>query len=74
MYRIQYQSELTEYPLSKWRLFELLGHSGGYEVTIYGPSGKAVRGILSAVQREDGSGSSFNITLSGQYYYCHTID
>lgn len=44
--------------MTKFTLFSLLATDRSQVVTISG-----VRGILSAVQREDGSGSSFNVTL-----------
>lgn len=43
---------------SKWELFSLLSKCGTANVTING-----VAGILSSVEREDASGSKFNVRL-----------
>ncbi len=49
---------VSEDAMTKYQLFALLAVHGTPTVTI-----KGVTGVLSAVMREDGSGSSFMVTL-----------
>jgi len=59
--------------MTKYTLFTLLATSEAKEVTING-----ISGYLSAIQREDGSGSSFNVTLNTskgkQTVHVRTVD
>lgn len=61
--------------MTKCQLFQALGGRGdASKVTI-----KGVSGWISSVQREDGSGSSFNVTLyinitTSKTVYVRTID
>jgi hypothetical protein len=45
--------------VSKWQLFGLLAEPGNRVVALNG-----VRGIVQAIEREDGSGHCFNVRLS----------
>jgi hypothetical protein len=64
-------------PMTKFQLFQALtgrAIKGGSTISING-----VACILSSIQREDGSGNSFNLTVYGpdnQKYtcYCRTVD
>jgi hypothetical protein len=67
--------------MTKFQLFMALTTKGA--ATISFPDHFGVTGILQSVQREDGSGSSFNVTIlrvtpSGrnvrETYYVRTID
>lgn len=52
--------------MGKWRLFEALAAGCNHQTEIFGTIAGAklrVRGILQAVEREDGSGSSFNVRM-----------
>ena len=44
--------------MTKFQLFRLLSQSGGHLTTVNG-----VTGILCCVEREDGSGRSFNVKM-----------
>jgi hypothetical protein len=51
--------------ISKWQLFGMLAADRNAEpVEIFDSNGRPHSGLLSSVQREDGSGCSFNVTLS----------
>lgn len=60
---------------TKFQLFSLLGSKNTPVVTING-----VTGVLNSIQREDGSGSSFNVrlvcttTAQSKMVYVRTID
>ncbi len=49
--------------MTKLQLAGLLFYNGVVEVGITDSSGTTHNGILTKVQREDGSGSSFNVTM-----------
>jgi hypothetical protein len=62
--------------MTKWQLFSAMGKRGmDAKITING-----ITGVISTIQREDGSGSSFNVTLHAQNgsetktVYVRTID
>lgn len=51
--------------MSKWQLFNLLAERMPEQPhSFYGSDGLVYRGWLQSIQREDGSGSSFNVTVA----------
>jgi hypothetical protein len=52
--------------MTKWQLFNLLSQVCPMPGYFVASDGKQYLGILQSVQREDGSGSSFNITIANQ--------
>lgn len=50
--------------LTKWQLLSLLTTCRGAATVLIDSHGARHSGILQSVQREDGSGRSFNVTLS----------
>jgi hypothetical protein len=59
--------------MTKYTLFSLLAASNAEPVTING-----IKGYVSAIQREDGSGRCFNVTLNTskgkQTVFVRTVD
>lgn len=51
-------------PATKLYLFAYLALDGSYEVELVDSQGKHHLGTVQSIQREDGSGSSFNVTMS----------
>lgn len=49
--------------MSKFRLFSLLGSRQDYPVCFLDSKKIAHMGYLQSVQKEDGSGNSFNVTI-----------
>lgn len=49
--------------MTKFQLATLLFTSSAKEISIMDSNGTTHHGYVSSVEREDGSGSSFNITL-----------
>jgi len=67
------QSEMSVIPTSKFQLMQDFFNSR--RVTIHDSSNRPHTGILSSIQLEDGSGSSFNICMSnGDKFHLRTID
>jgi len=65
--------------LTKWYLFSLLALPSVQTSTIKLPSGAYIDGIVLAVEREDGSGQSFNVCVrytdgSVHVHHVRTID
>ena len=50
------------YRVSKWELFSTLACNGQANIVLQRANGNVV-GILQSVQRESGSGNSFNVCL-----------
>mgnify|MGYP001585095164 FL=1 len=62
--------------MTKWKLFDSMCH--GTEIVLESTTkrGKTYRGIVNTIQREDGSGHNFNVTLdtSDVTVFVRTID
>ncbi len=52
--------------MSKWQLFSLLATADTLAGHFKASNGNVYFGLLQSVQREDGTGSSFNITVANQ--------
>ena len=68
---IQQQLSRCHTRVSKWQLFNAMATNGRLNIN-------GIECVVSAVQREDGSGSSFNLQVHAQGQqitcYCRTID
>jgi hypothetical protein len=66
--------------MTKWQLFECMTCKGSQLVSVIDSSNRKHTGIITSIQREDGSGSSFNVTMleQGKYmsvtFHVRTID
>ena len=65
----------------KLRLFDILATDGTAYIAVEDAQGKVTRGILQSIQREDGSGRSFILTITPDHpeaanvtVYVRTVD
>ena len=64
--------------MTKWQLYNLLSQTEPLPGYFVASDGNQYLGILQSVQREDGSGSSFNLTIANQSgtatFHIRTVD